>query len=153
MVEESEETAGEFAAWLKERLTPRGKTSELIEWVKARKGLTMTPQHVDKWKNGSEPERPRLKAIAEFFGVEYVTLLRMFDPDVPPPAQTRSIHGVTVTEEGAVIGAEWDKLPDTEKRVVGIMVHALVKDRVLAERRETRAGKRTAKPDQPVSRT
>lgn len=139
MVNDDSDSPGEFAKWLREKLKPRGKTRELVAWMVEKTGFAFTPQNVDKWKNGSEPERVRLKAVAEFFGVDYVFLLRMFDPDVPLPQKTQSIHGNMVTPEGALIGAEWDRLEGEEKRVVSVMIHALVREKVLAERKAAKS--------------
>jgi transcriptional regulator with XRE-family HTH domain len=138
MVDSPSSKAGGFAAWLQDQLRARGRGAGAA----LAKELGVTSQHVDKWKNGSRPSASVLKHIADYFGVTYQQLVTMFDRYIEENvAEVRqSYHNVLVGPDGARIGAEWEKLPETQRHAVALIIHGLVAQAVRADRQKDKNG-------------
>jgi hypothetical protein len=121
----------------------RGRPDWLVvELKKADPRLKLSREAVRKWLAGETmPDQTHMAMLARRVDMDsdYLHTGR----ESKKPARSAGVrderamyHGVLVSHEGAMLGAEWDKLPEFLKKAVAVQIHCLVAANVRGDLQE-----------------
>jgi hypothetical protein len=119
--------------------------------------LKLSQEAVRKWLSGeSMPDQTHMAMLARLVDVDSDYLHTGRQTKTHERHGVRDgrpkYHGVIVSHEGAMLGAEWDKLPDDLRQALAMQIHCLVAAKVRGELSElktkaAKAPRKTIRPD------
>jgi transcriptional regulator with XRE-family HTH domain len=115
------------------------------------KEASVSPAYLSRILN---PESAQHKRIGENLARNVEARLRLpsgwlDDEGASKAREPTTLYGITISREGAVVGAEWDKLHEPLRTQIQVLIETLVAKQVRRARKKKEATKGTQRQAQP----